>query len=171
MIKLLVCIAWLTTAVCFGQGDVWFNNYISNEVSARVTLVVDGSGVGAGWTAQLFGGPAGTAIDRLTPLFPTTTFQTSSAAAMGYVNPVNVAVPGVRPGEIAILVMRAYDGRDVSTSAYIGTSPPIIVRLGGDAFPPAHLIGLQPIVILPEPSSIGFALVTAALILCRPRRK
>src|ERR671924_154860 len=75
------------------QGEVNFNNR-AGTVDARVTFC-DGGGIGAGFTAQLFGGPEGGA---LTPLVPTLTFRTSSAAAMGYTQGgVVVSVPGVPP--------------------------------------------------------------------------
>ena len=98
------------------QGLVYFNNRVAGVVDARVTFEVScgnysgnsGTGVGAGFTAQLFGGPEGTQLFNLTPLFPTTTFRTSSGEAQGYVDPVVVEVPGVPSGKRAIFQMRVF---------------------------------------------------------------
>src|SRR5437879_5969407 len=83
----------------FAQGQVVLNNRIAGLVDARVTFA-DGSGVAAGYTAQLFGGPVG---EPFTALLPATTFRTSSAAAQGYVNGVVVVVHGVpHAGEVTV---------------------------------------------------------------------
>ncbi len=76
----------LDAGVPNGLGDV-------RPVEARVTLA-DGTGVGEGFTAQLYGGLDGTPVDQLVPLAPATTFQTASTDARGYVKPVLVAPPG-----------------------------------------------------------------------------
>lgn len=47
-----------SASLCFGQGQVVFNNRVTGAVDARF-LLPDGTGVGAGFTAQLFAGPAG----------------------------------------------------------------------------------------------------------------
>src|SRR5688572_22334023 len=92
-------------------GQINFNNRITGTVDARVLL--DGSiGAGAGWTAQLIGGRVG---GTLVPLFPTTTFRTTSAAAQGYVNPVVVTVPGILPGEQASVKMQVFNGPTFGT--------------------------------------------------------
>src|SRR5262245_43656404 len=66
------------------QGTIAFNNRVRPGVDARVTLL-DGTPVGADYTAQLYGGREGTAVDSLIPFFPTAQFRTTSTAAMGYV--------------------------------------------------------------------------------------
>src|SRR5262250_2748506 len=104
MKKLILTVAAVMVSVAaFAQGQVTFNNRVSGVVDARVTFDGGpnaGQGVGAGYTAQLFGGPEGGALTALTP---TTTFRTSSAAAQGYVNGVDVTVPGVAAGAKASL--------------------------------------------------------------------
>jgi hypothetical protein len=118
-------------------GNVW------RAVDARVKWG-DGTGIGAGFTAQLYGGPAGTPATQLVPLTPATTFQTQSAALAGYVNPVVVTVPGVNPGASAALIMRVFDGTSYESSPVRGESNPITVKLGGPLFPlPGNLTGLQ----------------------------
>src|SRR5438105_3664004 len=98
-------LAVLCATICvqesvFGQGEIVFSNRIPPDIDARVTFL-DGSGVGVVFIAQLFGGPAGTPVGALTPLFPTALFRTSTQVAMGYVLPPpsdTVRVPDVPPG-------------------------------------------------------------------------
>jgi hypothetical protein len=123
-------------------GILVFNNRIVGKVDARV-LMPDGQGVGAGWVAQLYGGPAGSPISALTPLTPATDFRTTSAAAMGYVNGVDVKVPGIRPGDRVVIVMRVFEGESFETSFLRGESEPIEFALGGGSVPPANLVGLR----------------------------
>ena len=156
-------------------------------MDARVTFAAgpdDGQGVGAGYSAQLFGGPEGTALPNLTPLFPTTTFRTSSAAAQGYVNGVVVEVPGVAPGQRATLVMTLFLTGGECEWPFYSQSNVITISVGGDVLPPANLVGLEAFAVLgpicvPEPSALslvsflllGLSLGTAArgLFVCRWR--
>jgi hypothetical protein len=167
MKKLILSTAALivTVASVYGQGEVIFNNRITGSVEARVTNP-DGSGVGAGFTAQLFGAPQTTVEANLVALTPTTTFRTSSAAAQGYVNQVTVAVPGVASGLTATLQMRVFD----SSGALVGKSNMIDVQLGGNTLPPANLVGLAPFTI-PEPSTIVLAALGGLGLLAIRRRK
>jgi hypothetical protein len=119
----------------------------------------DGTGVGSGFATQLSGGPVGASLDQLTPLFPMSTFRTSSLQATGYIFGVDVAVPGVPPGETALLVMRAFNGAAWDASTCRGESNPVVVRLagGGGGIPAQTLQGLQPFQVdcIPEPSTIA----------------
>lgn len=126
------------SVVC-AQGQVLLNNRVGGAVGvdARV-LLPDGTGAGAGFLAQLV------LIQRngtLTPLQPTATFRTSSAAAQGYVTGVVVDVPGTPPGSPANLLMRAYNGSSYDSATLRGESAPITVILGS-AEAPAVLEGL-----------------------------
>jgi hypothetical protein len=180
MKKLIVTLAaLLVTVAAYGQGAVTFNNRVTGVVDARVTLA-DGSGAGAGFTAQLYGGPAGTTVDKLVALTPTTTFRTTSAATQGYVNPVDVTVTGVAAGAQATLVMRAFNGTDFNSanSTVKGTSAAITIALGGGTLPPANLTGLAafqlsgsgPGPVIPEPSTIALGALGAAVLLFRRRK-
>jgi len=174
MKKLIITLAALmVTAAAYGQGAVTFNNRVTGVVDARV-LMPDGTGVGAGFTAQLLGGPAGTAVDKLTALTPTTTFRTSSAAAQGYVNSVDVTVTGVAAGAQATLVMRAFNGADYASSALKGQSAPITVALGGGTLPPANLTGMVGFsvagTVIPEPSTFALGALGAVVLLFRRRK-
>jgi len=174
MKKVILAVAAVMVSVAaFAQGVVVFNNKVGTDVVARV-LLADGTGAGAGFTAQLYGGPEGGALTALTP---TTTFRTSSAAALGYVNGVNVEVPGVASGLKATIVMKAYNGADFASSTIKGESAPITVTLGGGTLPPANLSGLSGFTmaggappvdpVVPEPSTIALAVIGAGALLLR----
>jgi len=177
MKKLILAVAAVMVSVAaFAQGVVVFNNRVGTDVNARV-LLADGSGAGAGFTAQLYGGKEGTAAGALAALTPSTTFRTSSAAAQGYVNSVNVAIPGVAPGAKAAIVMKAYNGADFASSSIKGESNLITVTVGGDNLPPTNLVGLQGFTLaggavpeIPEPSTIALAVIGAGALLLRRRK-
>src|SRR5688572_24128718 len=104
--RALTFAAFLFACSSFGQGTIYFNNRALPYVDAPVSRP-DGTGAGANVTAQLFlVGGAG----ELFPLFPTTTFRTSSPATTYYVNAVNITVPGVGPLQPATVRMRAWEG-------------------------------------------------------------
>ncbi|MBI4657721.1 MAG: immunoglobulin domain-containing protein [Verrucomicrobia bacterium] len=137
--------AAVITASAYGQGTVQFNNRVPGLVDARLVLP-DGTGAGTGWTAQLYAGLEGTAVANLKPVVPVTTFRTTSPSAMGYVNPIDLAVPFIAGGIRATLIIRAYNGSSFETSALRYESNPVTVLLGGNNSPPsapAVLIGLR----------------------------
>jgi hypothetical protein len=158
--------------IALGQGSVVFNNRVPPIVDARVTFL-DGNGVGAGFTAQLYGGPAGSSIEQLTPLFPVTTFRTVPAAALGYVFGEIVRVPDVPLGQSATFVMRVFDGSSWENATCRGESNPITIQLLGDigsGVPIANLVGLQPFLVdcVPEPGTLPlFGLAAAGWCLMR----
>jgi hypothetical protein len=150
--------------VTLGQGVVVFNNRVSGQVDARVTFL-DGTGVGAGFTAQLYGGPAGSSIEQLTPLFPVTTFRTIPAAALGYVFGEIVRVPDVPPQQDATVVMRVFNNSTWENSSCRGESNPITVILSnGISDPFGVLLGLQPFSVncIPEPGTLALLGLAAA---------
>lgn len=157
----------------WAQGQVHFNNRVPPDINARF-LCPDGTGLGPGITAQLFGGPAGTPSYQLSPLFPTTTFR--SGAAAGYVVPVDVTVPNVPPGSQATLVMRAFFGPTYEQSTFFLSSNPITITLGGGILPPANLVGLQASAIIgppgciPEPGTNLLIAAGALVLTLRVRR-
>ena len=129
-----------------GGGTVQFNNRLPGSVDARVTMQ-DGTGVGSGWTAQL---AVVNSTGTVTPVTPTTTFRTSTAAATGYVNPIDLPVPNTVPGSTITLVLRAYNGGAFESSTLRGQSQPINVVLGGVGSPPSPpnaLAGLSGFVV------------------------
>lgn len=176
MVKALVVLGILLEASTFGQGTILFNNRVTGQVDAPFCRT-DGTGLGAGFVAQLFlvtGGATYTALS------PATTFRTTSPAAAYYVvQPAEpVIVPGVGAGQQATIVFRAWEGAIGSSydAALIkGQSNPITVTLGGipavgAPIPDAVLVGLQGNCV-PEPATLSLALLgAAALFYRRPRR-
>jgi len=152
MFLLPVFFTLASDCIILGQGVVDFNNRVPGVIDARVTFV-DGTGVGAGFIAQLFGGPAGTPSMNLQPLLPTTTFRTSSPAAMGYINQVDVIVPGVAPGSRATLEMRVYNGSSFESSPMRTSSPAVTITVGGGVLAPAYLVGLTGFTFLSKPAT------------------
>lgn len=170
MKKLILTVAAVMVSVAaYGQGQITFNNRVSGVVDARVTWspadLLAGQGVGAGYTAQLFGGANASSLAALNP---STTFRTSSAAAQGYVNGVVVDVPGIAPGNNATVVMRVFD----SSNTKIGESAAITIALGGGTVPPANLAGMQAftVSVIPEPSTIALAALGIGALLLRRRK-
>src|SRR5688500_5766495 len=89
--------ALLFCITSFAQGTVMFKNrMISGNAPVQRP---DGTGAGAGITAQLYlVQPNGVAV----PLFPTTTFRTTTPAAAFFVDPIfGFIVEGVLPGKPA----------------------------------------------------------------------
>ena len=68
VVEFLVTIAASLSMVnVAAQGQVFFNNRVADNVNAPVAFL-NGTRVGAGFSAQLIAGPEGTSVDRLTPL-------------------------------------------------------------------------------------------------------
>jgi hypothetical protein len=169
-------IAMFTCIGAWGQGTFLFDNRVPGIVDARVTMV-GGIGFGEGWTAQFFGEPSvpGQPVGRTwTPLFPTTTFKTSSEAERGYVNPVVVTVPGVPSGGQVNLMLRVFNDAFPNCVA-IGSS--FTVTLGGGNQAPAYLVGMAPLNFLPglscipEPSTILLGIMGVGLVFLSRRKQ
>jgi hypothetical protein len=172
MKKLVIALAALVVSVAaYGQGQVVFNNFVPPDINAKVTL--DGAGVTSGWTAQLWSAPAGTTDkSKFTALTPTTTFRTTPAAAAGYVNPIDVTVPGIAAGAQGSFIMRAFNGADYASSVGKGESGIITITLGGGTLPPSNLTGLQAFTVaIPEPSTLALGALGALGLLVWRRRQ
>lgn len=174
MKKVIIALAALiATAAAYGQGTVQFNNRIVGTVDARVFMPDKTTGVGADFTAQLY---AGTSASSLTAVTPVTTFRTSSAAAAGYVTPVDVTIPGIAGGSTAFIQMKVWDGASfASPKSAFGQSGVIPVVLGGGGVPPAPaaaLAGLATfnLTAVPEPSTIALGALGVAALLLRRRK-
>jgi hypothetical protein len=174
MKKLLVTLtAVLVSVSAFGQGSVIFNNRVGT-VDAPIRRP-DGTGAGAGVTAQLYLVGAGGALTALTP---TSTFRTTSAAAAFYLNQVTVTVPGIAPGNPGTFRIRAWEGASYDTSLLKGESNDVtITQLGGQPstgapIPDPALAGLTgfALVAVPEPSTMALGLLGAAALLYRRRK-
>jgi hypothetical protein len=181
MKKLLVTLAAVLVSVStFAQGTIKFNNRLTGQVDAPVSLQGVGTGAGSlpGAMAQLYYIPTtGPAV----ALTPATTFRNASAAAMFYVNEplTGVIVPGVPAGSTANIQMRAWVGGASYETAtqWVGESNIIPVSLGGvpaqgAPIPDAVLSGLQAFALrpVPEPSTIALGVLGAAALLYRRRK-
>ncbi len=205
----------LCAATVFAQGQIEFNTRILGMVMAPVympqlddpSLQLHGqsaagvpagttgytggpipAAIGPNFTAQLFGGPLGTADASLVPCFPSTTFRTQTALA-GFVvaPPTPVTLPGVPPGFQARLQLRVWDNRggtitswaDALQAAADGTLM-LGDSLAFDSLPLGGGTTLSPILIgltsfnltVPEPSVIALGVLGfAGLLLLRRRRR
>lgn len=168
----VIVAAMLLSLSSFAQGIIFFNNRTSLG-DAPVTRP-DGTGAGAGFTAQLFLLNGST----FTPLTPTTTFRASSPAAAFFINPLDIVVPGVPAGSPATFRMRVFETSagswDVASAAnstfWRGESANVQVpQLGGinppDGMPTPDLAGLKAFTIIPEPSTLALAILGAAALL------
>lgn len=173
MKKLLVAVvAVLVSAASYAQGQVNFITVFGSPrtVDAPVSRP-DGTGAGAGYTAQLFLFENNT----YTALTPPTTFRTSSPAASFYVNDPGspVTVPGHAPGTSAPLVLRAWDTASGSfdTALVKGESAVANIALGGGNLPPTNLTGLTGFtLVVPEPSTIALGVIGGLALLLRRRK-
>jgi len=178
MKKLLVTLAAvLVSASTFAQGTILFNNRQPSG-DARVTRP-DGTGAGAGITAQLFLVGAGGA---LTAIPGTTTFRETPAAATFFVNPITVTVPGVAVGGSATVRMRAwatsagsYDAAVAGGGLWGESNDSLVSNLGGPVAgsppaPDAPLTGINSFQLVPEPSTMALGLLGAAALLYRRRK-
>jgi len=185
MKKLLVTLAAVLVSVStFGQGTIKFNNRLTGQVDAPVTIAGTTTGFGsvAGAQAQLFLVTGTGASATYTPLSPATTFRTTSAAAYPYVTEpaTAVTVPGIAAGQNATVVLRAWAGGagyGDAGNTHRGQSAPLTLSLGGVpasgapiADPP--LAGLQgfSVAVIPEPSTLALGLFGAAALLYRRRK-
>ena len=182
MKKLLVTLAAVLVSVSsFAQGSLIFNNRTQTG-DAPVTRP-GGLGAGAGITAQLYLVGAG---GVLTPLTPTTTFRTTSAAAAFFVTEVNpFVITGILPGQPATVRMRAwetaagsYEASVAPGSAFLrGESNDVLIPQlggtpagGGAPIPTPGLNGLQGFALVPEPSTMALGILGAAALLFRRRK-
>ncbi len=144
------------------QGTILVDTHVPGTVDARFTLP-NGTGLGAGWIAQIFGYRPGD--KEITPLFPITRFRTDTEADKGYVVPVIVTVPNVLPGEKYTVGMWAYPDKEPRNFFDTVGTGPVVITLGGDGQPPAYLTGLQPLNgFIPEPNPAVLATVGAVLL-------
>jgi len=175
------CLCAVTHALA--QGTVNFNNFVSGSVDAPIRNEAGVLCSGAGYFAQLWGGPVGGPLVALgTPgIVP---FRTGGFA--GYVNVGSAGgrpIAGVLAGQNATVQVRAWaaasgaDWLTASTSpgGIFGSSPLLTLATGGVPDPvtgvpslPSNLIGLQGFQLVPEPATYAlFGLGAMALFLRR----
>lgn len=194
---LITTLLAITASFAFAQGTVNFNNKVSaSGVDGVITYAAGTTYGGAAGakvdatthaTAQvaLYGGADGTPEDQLVLIVPAVGFRTGAAA--GYVNVGSAgsrAIPGVLPGQFAIVQIRAWDTGTSTASyeaargiqgAYIGKSNLLRLATGGAGSPPgpaADLIGLQAFALnVPEPGTIALGFLGLGALLMFRRKK
>ena len=159
-LALLAVLAMATSA--FAQGKIQL--FGVNEIKRP-----DGTGASDGYTAGLF-----LASDPNTVL-GTTTFITGT----GFMNGVDVTIPGFAVGSTPLLVVRAWEtGKTYATSTVRGEHVPFQApALGGDAppnpsVPPPDLgAGFTGFTMVPEPSSYALGVLGLGVLAMMRRRK
>jgi len=180
----------------YPQGQVYFNNrVVGSGTGAQAPLTAPIYDVnisplaGTGFTAQLWGGPAGSTANQLVLCDnATTVFRTGGGAGFIVALLGAAIVPGVPagPGSRATLQIRAWNNLNgtVTSWAQVLANPGSVARgasdlftpdfdLGGGPVLPPNLIGLSSFnLVVPEPSVVALgACGLVALVLRRFRRK
>ena len=117
-VRLVVTVSALSVSHAFADMLIVFNNRVVGVVNAPVSRP-DGTGAGAGVTAQLC---MVSDDGKLTALTPTTSFRTSLAAAEFFVQPTQVTIPGIKQGAAVKLRLRAWAGATFDSSPLRGES-------------------------------------------------
>lgn len=180
MKKILIVAAMLASLGAYAQGTVNFNNFVlSSGVNAPV-FDVNGTTklAGAGFQAQLFGGPNAGSLAAVGDSVP---FR--SGAAAGYFTGGSRTIPGgaagIGAGGNASLQVRAWEGAAGSTFAAAGKKGQSVVFTNPTGDPtasppgtPKDLTGLgtQSFSIVPEPSTIALGALGALALLFRRRK-
>ncbi len=203
---ILSSVALMCAASVFAQGTVQFNNRTSATAlqshvylsPAGVTQQIRGNAAndypsgatswsgftalqGSAYRATLMVNYGGTGVPVFAPI--STEFRTGSAA--GYLNGIEVALPGVAIGSTVTLSVFAWETKGTfldpaaAWAAWQGAtlnggySNPISYTTGGEQLPPPLMNGLQSfnIYMVPEPSSMALAGLGAAALLIFRRRK
>lgn len=187
------------TAGVFAQGTIVYYNRITGSVVAPVyglevpdpTVSKIGNSqtytgpalAGAGYTASLWAGAAGTAANALT-LVPDSLkgFRTGGFAGAIDNSGQLIAIPGVGEGSSAALQLRVWDNLggtitswEAALAAGVAAGSSAVfdsLALGGLA-PAPNMVGLESfnIYVVPEPSTFVLAGLGAAALLIFRRRK
>jgi hypothetical protein len=170
--KKLILTVGVTLALAgniFGQAIVNFGNLVGTGGSIVNAPVFDGNCSvkldGAGFSAQLFAGPAGSSEASLVAVGAAVPFRTGAAA--GYWVTTTRTIPGLPEGAPAALQVRVWANQGGAITTYDqavgagvsrGVSPLITVVTGGPIpTPPANMVGLQSICLNPLQMANAFA--------------
>jgi len=183
---LIAMAALLVSLAAYGQGTISFNTRdLANEQPPGTPAPVDAP------VTQNGGNPTITSVTQLwiisgggittpTPLFPTTSFRTTTVGRERYVNPVTIVLDGtggnptIASANTALqLQMRAWDGASTFAAANTkGQSNIIPYSTGGGNIIPPALVGLTGfnMTTVPEPSVIAFGVLGGLGLLLRRRK-
>lgn len=169
----------LSGMVAFGQGYMLFGNRATATptqaaVNARVYDVDGVTPLAAGFSAQMYWG---TTADSLAPIDPIQAFRTDVAAAAGYINSVQISLPGTAAGQTVFVQMRAWataqgaswEAAQASGTGY-GQSDVIQVALVEAPTLPNQMVGLNSFALVPEPSTIALGLLGLGVLALRRRK-
>lgn len=178
----LLIAALISAEPSFGQGTFYFTNF---EPSIGLDApLFDGNSnrlEGSSYMVLLYGGAT---TDSLQPLVPAATFFTGIGA--GYFRDGAREVPGVPPGAVAWLQVRAWDARLGTTYEEVvardiggyGESGLLFLTSGGNVggvpTPPRNLDSLQSFSlrpVVPEPGTVFLLAAGLSLLLFRGRYK
>ena len=125
----------------------------------------DGTGPGAAGRAQLY-----LLTDTgYSPVGPIQGFLTGSPEATHYINGTVFAVPGIPPGSLATLHIRAWaDAPNWESAVIRGESNDVTVNLGVELG--ANLDGLESFTLVPEPSTLILGILAAGTLFPARRR-
>jgi len=168
MKKLLLTVAALmvTLASTMAQGQVNFATRVGSTVNAIIRDPAGAPAVTPPYSAALQLRAADGSYSTIAN--STTGFRTG--AAIGYVSPITVTIPGIDIGGSATVRVVAFEGTAYVTAGLRGESNPVTVTLGGGTALPPDLVGLNAFNIVPEPSTIALGILGAAALLFRRRK-
>jgi len=153
------------------NGSVLFANRMAPAMDAPV-LAPDGRTrlSGSGYRAQLY---AGDSQSTMRPVGAAVAFRDGAGA--GYVRATSCIVPGVPPGSLAMVQMRAWDalGGDSfeqaqAADAAHGAGPVVGVLLGGGMVPPPAILGLQSFSLKPSRVALRIAVEGCGSVMYSP---
>jgi len=163
----------MTVASSFGQGHVFFNNYVGTVY--QPVKYNTGEVVGSGFSAQLYYGlGSGLSFNQLT-LLPSSTTTIGTQVA-GYITGGILDIPGYSSGPITFAIV-AFNGADWATSTAktlpqnVSTWTETSIPSGNN--PAATFQQNVPAVIVtvPEPSTFALAGIGSAALMIFRRRK
>jgi hypothetical protein len=193
--KLLLSILGVAAVSSFGQGGIWLDNYTSNVhlvTYAGWNPVVDGTGLGAGWTAGFYyalgdvtgsiasdpdgwSDPSNLGGGLILATGP------GSTAAFGFMAP-GIFTPGnefavtgtsINGGDTITVMVVAYNGATFGSALGRGHSPPFTMVTGSIISP--HDVGYYmpafSVYAIPEPGTLTLAGLSGLRLLLRCRRK
>jgi len=175
--------ACLAAVSAFAQGTVLFNNRITGTLDAPVRNV-DGTLLGAGYFAQLWGGASAGSLTAITPVAQFITNPTTQAAT-GYFAGGERTITGIAAGGAAVIQVRAWYGgptgaiQDWATAlssgvAYGSSATVNLASTGNPATSPpgtpVNMIGLTGFSLVPEPGTYALLALGAGALFLRRRK-